>query len=53
MKIASSKLIQLFLKGEKKIVNQIVSSKLWYRGQIYAIANYIKKATEKRIYNFL
>ena len=26
--------------------------KLWYIGQIYTISKYIKKAIEKRIYNF-
>ena len=40
--------------GGKKInVNQILLSKLWYRGQIYTIPKYINKETEKRIYSFL
>ena len=41
------------MRSKKIIVNQILLSKLWYRGQIYTIPKYIKKEIEKRIYNFL
>ena len=39
---------------KKIIVNQILLSKLWHIRQIYnSILKYIKKETEKTIYNFL
>ena len=40
-------LILLSLRGKKIILNQILLSKLWYRGQIYTIPKYIKKEIEK------
>ena len=38
---------------KKRIINQILLSKLWYIWQIYTIPKYIKKEIQKRIYNFL
>ena len=38
---------------KKLIVNQIVLSKLWYIGQVYAIPNRIQTNIEKTKYNFL
>ena len=43
----------LSLRGKKLITNQILLSKLWYIGQIYAVTKYIKKQIEKMIYDFL
>ena len=37
------------LWGEKKIVNQILWSKLLYIGQIYTIPKFIKNEIEKKI----
>ena len=36
-------------KKEKRIVNQILLSKIWYLGQIYTITKFIKKEIEKTI----
>ena len=41
------------MRGKEINVNQILLSKLWYKGQIYTVQKYIKKETEKRTYNFL
>ena len=41
------------MRDRKIIVNQILLSILWYRGQIYPIPKYIKEEIEQRIYNFL
>ena len=34
--------------GKKIIINQILLSKLWYRGQIYTIPKYIKKKLKNK-----
>ena len=47
------KRVRPFLRGKKIIVNQILFSKLRYIGQVCTIQKHIKKAIEKRIYNFL
>ena len=36
-------------KKEKRILNQILLSKLWYTGQIYTIPKVIKREIKKRI----
>ena len=36
-------------KEKKRIVNQILLSKLWYIGQIYTIPKFIKEEIEKTI----
>ena len=37
----------------KRIVNQILLSKLWYKGQIYTIPKFTKKDIEKTIQHLL
>ena len=44
--------VRLSLRGKKLIINQVLLSKFWYIGQIYAVPKYIKKQIEKMIYNF-
>ena len=39
-------------KTKKRIVNQILWSKLWYIGQIYTIPKFIKEEIEKTIAQF-
>ena len=47
-KIKISNWVQLFLEWKKKrTVNQILSPKLWYIGQIYTIPKFIKEEIEK------
>ena len=43
--------MQLSLRDEKKkkIINQILLSKIWYIGQIYTILKFIKEEIEKTI----
>ena len=41
--------VQLTLRWKKRIVNQILLSKLWYIGQIYTIPKFIKEEIEKTI----
>ena len=41
--------VPLPLRWKKRIVNQILLSKLWYIGQIYTIPKFIKKEIEKTI----
>ena len=45
--------VRLSLRGKKLVINQILLSKLWYIGQIYAIPKYTKKQIEKMIHDFL
>ena len=45
--------MRLSVRDKKIIINQILLSKLWYIGQIYTIAKYTKRETEKIIYKFL
>ena len=37
------------MKIKKRIVNQILLSKIWYVGQIYTIQKFIKEEIEKTI----
>ena len=45
--------IRLSLRSRKLVKNQILLSKLWYKGQLYTIPKYIKTENERRIYDFL
>ena len=51
-KIHISSRVRLSLRDKEIIINQILLSKLWDIGQIYAIPKYIKKKIE-RIYSLL
>ena len=37
------------MKKQKRIVNQVLLSKLWYIGQIYTIPKFIKEEIGKRV----
>lgn len=52
-KICLQNRMRLSSIDKKLIVNQIVLSKLWYIGQVYAIPNRIQTNIEKTKYNFL
>lgn len=45
--------LRLSLRGRRLIINQILLSKLWSIAQIYTIPKYIKKESEKRLYDIL
>ena len=44
--------VRLSLRGKKLIINQVLISKFWYIGQIYAVPKYTKKQIEKMICDF-